>query len=118
MFEQKPHLKAPSGGEGLFHNLMFRIRLILRLMADERVSPWLKLLPVLSFVYLLIPDLAPGPIDDAAILWFGTYLFVELCPPHVVQEHLEELIGVVPGSQRDSPEGEAEIIEAEFTKEE
>jgi hypothetical protein len=38
-----------------------------------------------------VPDIAPGPIDDAAIIWLATYLFVELCPPDVVQEHLEAL---------------------------
>jgi hypothetical protein len=118
MFEQKPRLKASSGGDGVFQNLLLRIKLILRLMGDERVSPWLKLLPVFSFIYLLIPDIAPGPLDDAAILWLGTALFVELCPPYVVQEHLEELTGVIPGTQRDPLEDEAEIIEAEFTEEE
>ncbi len=118
MFEQKPRLKATSAGEGAFHNFILRIKLILRLMADERVSPWLKILPILSLVYLLIPDLAPGPIDDAAVLWFGSYLFVELCPPQVVQEHLDELMGVVPGPGRDTLGDDTEIIEAEFTEEE
>jgi len=32
-----------------------------------------------------IPGIAA--LDDAAIVWFGTNLFVELCPPDVVQEH-------------------------------
>ena len=75
-------------GGGVFQGLSQRIRLIVRLMGDPRVSPLLKVLPVGTLLYLIIPDLAPGPIDDAAIIWLGTYLFVELCPPDVVQEHM------------------------------
>ncbi len=76
---------------GFFQGLSLRIKLILRLLADGRVSPLLKLLPIGSLVYLVVPDIAPGPIDDAAVIWLATYLFVELCPPGVVQEHLEAL---------------------------
>ena len=42
-------------------------------------------------MYLVLPDIVPGPIDDAAVIWLATYLFVELCPPDVVQEHLDAL---------------------------
>src|SRR5512136_1482989 len=76
---------------GFFQDLTLRIKLILKLMADGRVNPLLKLLPVGSLVYLVMPDIAPGPIDDAAVIWLATYLFVELCPPAIVQEHLEAL---------------------------
>ncbi len=78
-------------GSGFFQDLTLRVKLILRLLADGRVNPLLKLLPVGSLVYLIMPDIAPGPIDDAAVIWLATYLFVELCPPGVVQEHLEAL---------------------------
>lgn len=100
-------------GEGWFHDLSLRVHLILRLMADSRVPIWLKMLPLGSLVYLLVPDLMPGPIDDAVIVWLGAYLFVELCPQHVVQEHLEELTqGVISGKWRDiKPE---DIMEGEF----
>jgi uncharacterized membrane protein YkvA (DUF1232 family) len=76
---------------GFFQDLTLRIKLILRLLADGRVNPLLKLLPIGSLVYLVVPDIAPGPIDDAAVIWLATYLFVELCPPEVVQQHLEAL---------------------------
>ena len=55
------------------------------------MNPVLKMLPIGSLAYLVIPDIAIGPIDDAAVIWLATYLFVELCPPAVVQEHLEAL---------------------------
>ncbi|HEX9091155.1 MAG TPA: hypothetical protein VF831_06680 [Anaerolineales bacterium] len=80
----------PQSG-GFFKDLSLRLKLILRLLGDGRVNPLLKLLPIGSLVYLVMPDIAPGPIDDAAVIWLATYLFVELCPPGVVQEHLEAL---------------------------
>jgi hypothetical protein len=80
----------PQNG-GFFQGLSLRLKLILRLLGDNRVNPMLKLLPIGSIVYLVVPDIVPGPIDDAAVIWLATYLFVELCPPDVVQEHLEAL---------------------------
>jgi uncharacterized membrane protein YkvA (DUF1232 family) len=89
---EKPNRKITlSQNGGFFQDLTLRFKLILRLLGDNRVSPMLKLLPIGSLVYLVMPDLLPGPIDDAAVIGLGLYLFVELCPPEVVQEHLEAL---------------------------
>ncbi|HLA99727.1 MAG TPA: hypothetical protein VJL34_14875 [Anaerolineales bacterium] len=104
---------TPSERIGFFQNLSLRIKLVLRLMADRRVSPWLKILPVGSLLYLVIPDPALGPIDDTLIIWLGAYLFVELCPPEVVQEHMRALSGGSTGSEAE-PIDEAEIVDAEF----
>ena len=93
-------LQLPSGN--VFTDILLRIKLILRLMGDSRISPLLKVLPVGTVFYLLFPDLAPGPIDDAAIIWLGAYLFVELCPPGVVHEHMEALSLVAPGELQDA----------------
>ncbi|HJW89547.1 MAG TPA: hypothetical protein VJ436_02790 [Anaerolineales bacterium] len=103
---------------GLFADLANRIKLILRLLADKRVSPLLKLIPIGSLVYLIFPDIAPGPIDDAAIIWLGTYLFVELCPPEVVEEHMAAISHTIPGKWRDpsSPEDD-EIVDGEYREE-
>jgi hypothetical protein len=89
---EQPNRKImlPQGG-GVFQDLAMRIKLILRLIGDPRVNPLLKLLPIGSLIYLVVPDLAVGPIDDAAIIWLATYLFVELCPPDVVAQHMDEL---------------------------
>jgi hypothetical protein len=95
----------PEGG-GFFQDLSTRAKLILRLLGDRRVNIFLKLLPIGSVVYLLMPDLAPGPIDDAAVIWLGAYLFVELCPPDVVQEHMRALTSVIDGEWREVPESE------------
>lgn len=99
-------------GGGLFSELGNRIKLILRLMGDRRVSPLLKVLPVGSMVYLLFPDIVPLFLDDAVILWLGTTLFVELCPPAVVREHMDELHRVVTLKWDESANPEA--IDAEF----
>jgi len=89
---EKSNRKITTSQSGsFFQDLSLRIKLILRLVGDSRVSPMLKLLPIGSLVYLVVPDIVPGPIDDAAVIWLATYLFVELCPPNVVQEHLEAL---------------------------
>jgi len=105
----------PKGG--VLNDLAMRIKLILRLLADRRVNPLLKVLPIGSVVYLLFPDIAPGPVDDVAIIWLGTYLFVELCPPEVVQEHLDALKQVVPGEWHEAnPETtptESSVVDAE-----
>lgn len=102
---------------GVFDDLLTRIKLIIRLIGDPRVPPLLKIVPVASLLYLLIPDLAPGPLDDAAIIWVGSYLFVELCPPHVVEEHMRALSLTVPGQWRDSDSEDEEIVEGEFKEE-
>ena len=95
---------VPSKGDGVFHDLLNRVKLIMRLMGDGRVSPLLKLLPIGTLVYFVVPDLAPGPIDDAAIIWLGTYLFVELCPAEIVREHMNALTSVVDAEWRELDE--------------
>ncbi|MGD2155980.1 MAG: hypothetical protein PVG14_10830 [Anaerolineales bacterium] len=108
---------------GFFHDLSNQVKLILRLMADPRVNPIIKVLPIGSLLYfILFPDLAPGPIDDALVVGIGLYLFVELCPPEVVKEHREALENVVPGEWRNPEAGdkdidEEDIIEGEFREE-
>ena len=105
-------ITSPQGG--VFHNLGLQIKLILRLLADRRVSPLLKLLPIGTLVYFFVPDLAPGPIDDALVIWLGGFLFVELCPQDVVQEHMDALNQVIPGELKDPPGRDEDIIDAEF----
>lgn len=96
----------PSG-DGLLSTVVLRLRLILRLMGDRRVSPLVKLIPVATIAYILFPDLVPGPVDDAAAVWLGAYLFIELCPPDVVGEHLDELTSVVEGKFREVSDDES-----------
>jgi hypothetical protein len=104
---------------GFFTDLSNRFKLIFRLLGDKRVNPLIKILPIGSLVYFIVPDLVLGPVDDAVIIWLGTYVFVELCPPDVVQEHMDELNGIIHRGGQGSPSPEPEdIIDAEFTEEE
>jgi hypothetical protein len=101
--DDKPSRSVVPKVGGVFHEAAVRIKLIVRLMRDQRVNPLVKLLPVGALVYWLIPDILPGPIDDALLMWLGSYLFVELCPPAVVQEHMRELTAVIDGEWREVP---------------
>ncbi len=103
MSSQPPGSLVPKSGGGVFQSIALRVKLILRLMGDRRVNPLLKLLPIGALVYLVVPDLAPGPLDDAAVLWLGTYLFVELCQPEIVREHMHALTSVIDGEWREIP---------------
>ncbi len=115
MADKKPNdlMLSPKGG--MIHDLVLRLKLILRLMGDSRVNIFLKVLPAASLAYLISPiDLIsaiPGisALDDIAIVSLGAYLFVELCPPVVVQEHMNQL------SADSTPSDSADIVDAETT---
>lgn len=83
--------------QGMWRGIVTRAKLIMRLLGDRRVSPWLKLIPVGALIYVISPwdliMLIPGidALDDIGIFSFGMYLFVELCPPDVVREHIKAL---------------------------
>lgn len=117
MPEDKKRAISPAKEGGFFQDLSIRFKLVFRLMGDKRVSPLIKLLPIGSLVYFLVPDLVLGPIDDAVVIWLGTFAFVELCPPEVVQEHINALTGTVTGEWRDQIE-EEDIVDAEYRVEE
>lgn len=103
---------------GVWRDLLLHIKLILRLMGDRRVNIFLKLLPILSLAYLLWPfDPVPiyipviGALDDAAVIWLGTSLFIELCPSEVVQEHLKRLTSNLEMIEK------GEVVEGEIREE-
>ncbi|MFC2023511.1 YkvA family protein [Chloroflexota bacterium] len=91
---------------GLFQSIMYQGRLVWRLLNDKRISSWLKLVPLVGLVYLLSPiDLIPdlmlpglGQLDDLAVILLTLKLFVELCPPGVVRDHLDAVMGSGTGS--------------------
>jgi len=97
MADKKSLMIPPQGG--MVRDFILRVKLIWRLVRDKRVNPWLKLIPAAGLIYLispidLIPDIALpviGELDDAAVLWITNYLFVELCPPEIVREHVRAL---------------------------
>jgi uncharacterized membrane protein YkvA (DUF1232 family) len=114
MADKRPNkIMVPPQG-GMLRDLVTRLKLIGRLMGDRRVNFFLKFLPLASVAYLIWPLDAVaipfvGVLDDAAILWVGSTLFVELCPPKVVQEHMNELIS----NMEDDSGGD--VVDAEAT---
>ncbi len=113
MPENKDRKIIPLKG-GVFNELLLRIKLIVRLMGDARVNPLLKILPIGALIYFIIPDLVIGPLDDVAVMWLGGYLFIELCPPEIVQEHMQALRQVIPGTWENPKDGDSEVIEGEY----
>ena len=101
-------LMIPSQGS-ILRDFIMRIKLIWRLLKDPQVSPWVKVLPILGVLYLLMPidfvsELAlplVGEVDDAAILWLTNYVFLELCPPEIVLQHVKALTGQNPAAASD-----------------
>lgn len=90
-----------------------QIQLIIRLLKDKRVHPLIKLLPLLSLVYLVwAPDLLFGPIDDTVVIALFIQFFLALVPDEIIDElKLDQEI-------EESSLAESEnIIEGEFWEE-
>jgi len=82
----------------LFYHLPNFLKLFWRLLMDARIPLWSKLPLILLLLYVVSPiDLMPdflfglGQIDDLVIVFLGLQLFVRLCPPEVVREHVRAI---------------------------
>jgi uncharacterized membrane protein YkvA (DUF1232 family) len=102
--------------QGVIQEFIMRAKLIYRLMGDKRVNNFLKAIPVASLVYLVSPiDLMPFiPLDDIAVVGAGLYLFIELCPQYVVEEHLTNLRLNIPRPFQNAQKDEV-VVDAEFS---
>jgi uncharacterized membrane protein YkvA (DUF1232 family) len=81
-------------------DLVRQVRLAWRLVLDPRVSLWVKAVLPASLIYVIspidfIPDVIPGlgQLDDLAVIVIGIKLFIDLCPPELVRQHLQNLLG-------------------------
>jgi uncharacterized membrane protein YkvA (DUF1232 family) len=97
-----PTATIRSLGWGRFFQLLVHLpsflKLFLRLVKDPRVNlaPKLVILGALAYLVLptdLVPDFVPGlgHADDVAVVLAGLKLFLRLCPPAVVQEHVKSI---------------------------
>ena len=92
------HLQDTAGFLG---GLVRQVRLGWRLLQDSRVPTWVKAIPFAAFLYLLSPiDFVPdwvipglGEVDDVVMILLALKVFVDLSPPGIVREHLDDLIG-------------------------
>jgi uncharacterized membrane protein YkvA (DUF1232 family) len=109
--------KIQQQNPGMITGLSRTVRLVLRLIADKRVNFFLKLLPISTLVYLVSPlDAAIPAVDDAFVIGLGTYVFIELCPEDVVQEHQARLAGIAP--KESTAALEDPVVDTSFTEDE
>jgi uncharacterized membrane protein YkvA (DUF1232 family) len=113
--QQNQNRTITPRSNGFFQDLVDRFRLVGRLMMDNRVNPFLKMLPVATLVYLVSPIdlLSVNPLDDAFVVWAGTTLFVQLCDPAVIEEHMQALNRIAQGQWRNNPSGNAHPSDGE-----
>jgi uncharacterized membrane protein YkvA (DUF1232 family) len=96
--EMETTLTTKAKEPGFWRELIHQARLVYALIRDPEVPIYLKILPFLGFVYLVLPfDLVPdvliglGQLDDLTVLLIGSKIFVELAPPHVVAKHRQAI---------------------------
>ena len=106
--------KVRQDNPGFFTGMSRTIRLVLRLLGDSRVNFFLKLIPIGALVYMVVPEAFPV-VDDALVIGVGTYLFIELCPPDVVEEHRARLAGLDETDQ--ASDDNSEVVDSLFTNE-
>ena len=112
MNKGKSGMQQNMGG-GFISDVILKIRLVIKLMQDDRIDIWIKAIPVFCLIYLIVPiDLLIGPIDDAIVLYVGMDIFISMCPQDIVNEYLLELNGKPKSSHNE------EVIDVEFREKE
>jgi uncharacterized membrane protein YkvA (DUF1232 family) len=97
---------SPSQKLNVIVALINRARLVGRLLLDRRVPLFLKLVPLASLIYVVmpidfIPDVIPvlGQLDDIGVVILAVEAFIMVCPQDVVAEHMADIkAGHGPGS--------------------
>ena len=126
---ESTHLPPSVGGRrgslSWWQEMVRQARLSWRLFRDSRVPLLTRLIPPATIAYVLSPvDLVPdvllglGQLDDIAILFLGTKLFIDLCPTDIVREHLRALgASIEEWRTEEIVEGEFQIVEPGDTQE-
>jgi hypothetical protein len=91
-------LLSPSRLGGLITHLPSFVRVFYRLMTDRRVSPIAKLVPLLGLLLMFTPpalelDFVPvvGELDWLLVTIISLKVFIWLCPPEIVREHVSRV---------------------------
>lgn len=89
---------SPARVGGMVTHLPKFIRVFYRLMKDERVSILAKAVPFVILLLMFSPpaielDFIPiiGEVDWLLAAYIALKLFVWLCPPDVVREHVGQI---------------------------
>jgi uncharacterized membrane protein YkvA (DUF1232 family) len=120
MAQVTPSPTVASNRVGILTELIRKAQLVWRLLKDPRVPLPVKLIiPSVVGLYVLspidfIPDVLPilGQIDDVAVILAGMAIFIQLCPPDVVDEHRAALAGEARAPQTGDHAGET--VDAEY----
>lgn len=100
MFRQflRAQLLSPMTMGRAFAYLPQFVRVFWRLMTDARVPILPKMVPVLALLLMLTPpalelDFIPllGELDWVVVAVVALKLFVWLCPPEIVREHVSRI---------------------------
>lgn len=103
MSDQRQPVRVPDDDSGAIlawlRDAVRQLRLAWRLFLDRRVPLWTKVVPPAALAYVFspidilsdIPPMGLNQLDDVAVLLLGIKLFIELAPPEVVREHLQDL---------------------------
>jgi hypothetical protein len=91
-------LLSPNRIGGFVTHLPSFIKVFYRLMTDPRVSILAKLVPFFGLMLLFTPpalelDFIPfvGELDWLLVAYFTLKVFLWLCPPEVVREHIARI---------------------------
>lgn len=94
----RPHFLNPIRLGRILAYFPHFIRLFYRLFTDARVPKLVKLVPFMGLILALSPpnlelDIIPvlGELDFVLIMFITLKLFVWLCPPDVVREHVAQI---------------------------
>ena len=114
--EQKPVISQKN--VGALTQFLRTLRLVWRLFADSRVPLFPKLILVAAAIYVISPiDLIPdlilglGQLDDLGVAMLAIGVFIQLCPPALVDEHRRAIAAESGGTAKPSDD---ETIEGSF----
>ena len=89
---------AKEKSPGFWREVWQQTRLVFRLMRDPEVPIYLKIVPFVGLLYVIMPidfisDFVPvmGQLDDITALIVGAKVFIELAPVQVVARHMQEI---------------------------
>ena len=113
-----PKKIVDGNGGGFFQGIADHLKLVWRLWQDSRINPILKLLPFGSIIYVINPlDMIIPVVDDVGVVWLFTYMFIELCPQDIVEEHRAAIQTTVNAAWKEEDEieiKEEDIIDADY----
>ena len=89
-------LTTDVSDEGFWREIWYQARLVWYLLRSPEVPLYLKILPALAVIYVIVPtDLIPdvfpviGQLDDITALLVGAKIFIELAPQETVARYIQ-----------------------------